>query len=271
LKPGITRLQFAFVMLQLAVLFVTPVVLRSMDVNRSILSERDFYIVWWVVGMLPAAYELFARLDGRGRIASVSPDAQAAPTTAYVVLPFVSLLVHLGIIHWVYRVDYVGSHAGPLLLGLALVLNRFSPTTLVPRKDVVALRLLLPMAAVLVSMNNPFVFDLEIVYPRLVLTPLNLSVAGAFLVYFYSFLLPYARLVLTAGAMTAIAYFFGPTWQQLESFLQAAWGRGVTAADRMMPRTLGEWGVIGLVASFAFLAIGFALSLRKHPETHQPK
>jgi hypothetical protein len=30
-----------------------------------------------------------------------------------------------------------------------------------------------------------------------------------------------------------------------------------------MPKTLSDWGMIGLVASFAFLAIGFWLSLSK--------
>lgn len=266
LKPGFTALQFAFVMLQLTVLFVSPVVLRWTDANRSILNPRDFYVMWWIVGLLPAAYELLTHAD-RGRIMSVSADAQTAPTTAYLSLPFVSLLLHLGIIHWVYRVDYVGAHAAPLLLGLTLVINRFGPSTKFTRPDLVFLRAALPAAAVLVSLNQPFVFDLGIAYPRLVVTPLNLSIAGAFFVYLYCFLMPWLRMVLVAGAAAAMFYFFGPTWQQIDRFLMNGWDRGMALADRAAPKTLGEWGVLGLIASFAFLAIGFAFSLRKHPES----
>ena len=269
LKPSFTALQFLFVLAQLAVLFTLPVVLRWLDTSRGpgdgVGDPRQFYIVWWIVGMLPALYELFTHLD-RGRIVSVAPTAQAAPTTAYLVLPFVSLLAHMGILHWVYRVDYYGAHAAPLLLGLTLVLNRYTPTRVLPRKDLVTLRLLLPAMAVLVSVTNPFVFDAGLNYPRLTLTTFNLALAGAFLVYVYCFLMPYARYVLVAGAATAALYVVGPTWQQIDRAVQQSWSRGTGVAERLVPKTLGEWGVVGLVASFAFLALGFWISLRKQPD-----
>ena len=197
---------------------------------------------------------------------SVSPNAQAAPITAYLALPYISLLAHVGVLHWVYIVDFVGAHAGPVLLGLTLVLDRFSPNKLLPRKDLLTLRLLLPAAAVLVSMNNPFTFGPAWSYPRVELTTFNLAVAGASLVYLYCFLMPYARIVLAAGAVAALWYVFGPTFGQVTTGVQRGWDYGVDVTDKLAPKTLADWGVIGLVASFAFLAIGFWVSLRKQPD-----
>jgi hypothetical protein len=265
LKPSFTALQFGFVVAQLAVLFAAPILLRWLDGNRGILGPREFYGVWWAVGLLPAFYELLAHID-RGRIVSVSPEAQAAPTAAYLAIPFVSLLVHLGILHWVYQVDYVGAHAAPLLLGLAVVLNRHSPTKLLPRKDLLLLRLLLPAAAVMVSWNSPMTFPTELRYPAIELTPAKLAVVGAFLVYIYSFLLPYAVTALAAGATAAALYAFGPSWQQIANTTQTGWDKGATIADRLMPKTPADWGVVGLVASFGLLAIGFWMSMRKPPD-----
>jgi hypothetical protein len=128
-----------------------------------------------------------------------------------------------------------------------------------------ALRLLLPAAAVLVSVNNPFHFTLHDRYPTLTLTPLNLTLAAAFLTYVYCFLLPHARLFLAAGAVAALAYVFGPSRRQITDTLDTAWDWTSNLAQRAVPRTMSDWGILGLVASFAFLLLGFWLSLTKRP------
>jgi hypothetical protein len=266
LRPNFTPTQYGFVLLQLGVLFVTPLALRWLDANRGIVNPKQFYGLWWVIGLLPAVYELLTRIDPRGRVMSVSPNAQAAPITAYLALPYVSLLAHVGVLHWVYIVDFVGAHAGPVLLGLTLVLDRFSPNKLLPRKDLLTLRLLLPAAAVLVSMNSPFTFGPAWSYPRIELTTFNLAIAGAFFVYLYCFLLPYARIVLAAGAGAALCYSFGPTVQQSINLLSKGWDYATDFGEQIAPKTLADWGVLGLIASFAFLALGFAISLRKPPD-----
>ena len=263
LRPSFTAWQYAFVLVQLGAVFAAPCVFRWLDAGDGLANPRHFYGAWWVVGLLPALYEVLARLDRGREPLSVSPHAQAAPTLAYLVVPFVSLLTHLGILHFVYDVRFYGAHAAPVLLGLAVVLNRYSPTSFVPRKDLLALRVLLPAMAVVVSANNPFTFPLDLTYPRVTLTPLNLAVAGAFLTYVYSFLLPHAALALAAGAAAAAVYVFGPSRHQVVQVVRAAWATSEEAGRRLVPKTLADWGVIGLVASFAFLAIGFWISLRK--------
>jgi hypothetical protein len=264
LKPSFTAFQYAFVLAQLAVVFAAPCAFRWLDGDGGVVNPRHFYAVWWVVGLLPVVYELLARLDRRGRDpVSVAPAAAAAPTAAYLVVPFVSLLTHVGMLHFVYETDFYGAHAAPVLLGLTFVLNRYSPTSLLPRKDLLVLRLLLPAAAVLVSANSPWRFPLDFDYPSLVLTPLNLAVAGAFLTYVYCFLLPHAALLLAAGALAAAAYAFGPSRRQVVEVVRDWWGAAAEAVRRVVPKTLADWGVVGLVASFAFLALGFWISLRK--------
>ena len=42
--------------------------------------------------------------------------------------PMASLLVHLGMLHWVYRVPFLAADASPVLLGLAVALARVRPT-----------------------------------------------------------------------------------------------------------------------------------------------
>lgn len=264
LRPSFTAVQYGFVLVMLAVVFGAPCVFRWLDADGGVVNARHFYAAWWVVGMLPALYELLARLDRRGRDpVSVAPAASAAPTTAYLVVPFVSLLTHVGILHYVYEVDFYGAHAAPVLLGLTLVLNRYTPTALLPRKDLLVLRLLLPMAAVLVSAGSRWEFPLDGLYPGLVLTPRSLAVAGAFLTYVYCFLLPYAAVLIPAGAVAAAAYVFGPSRQQVLDVVRAMWTASTDAVRRVVPKTMADWGVVGLVASFAFLGLGFWISLRK--------
>jgi hypothetical protein len=115
-------------------------------------------------------------------------------------------------------------------------------------------------------MNNPFTFGPAWGYPRVELTTFNLAVAGAFFVYLYCFLLPYARIVLATGAVAALMYVFGPTGTQVSNGLSRGWDFSVNVTDALAPKTLADWGVIGLVAAFAFLAIGFWISLRKQPD-----
>jgi hypothetical protein len=260
------------------VVFAVPCVLRVLDGDHGAVGPRHLYVVWWLAALLPALYELVARLDPLGRdpvpaigAARASRPGHAAPTRAYLALPYVSLLTHIAILHYVYNRPYVGADAAPVLIGLALVLNRYSPNSLIPRSDLLGLRLLLPLAAVLVSTNNPFVFPIGSGYPRLTITPLNLSMAAAFVTYVYCFLLPHAALFLGVGAGIAAVYVLGPSREQVMSAGRSAGQWSAAAAHRLVPRTTAHWGVLGLVASFAFLLLGFWVSLRKRPGELSPQ
>jgi hypothetical protein len=268
LKPAFTLMQYGFVLLQLGILFATPSIFRWVNLHRHAIGPRDFYALWWVTALLPAVYEVVSRFDvWRATPTSVAARAQAAPTMTYLWLPYVSLLTHFGILHYVYDTGFHAAHAAPVLLGLTLILNRVSPTSLMPRRDLMVLRFLLPLAAVMVSMGRMFAFPLHATYPVVTLTPLNLAIDGAFLTYVWCFLRPNARLFVATWAVAKSMYILGPTHQQMEQWLNSGWEWTATSTDRMMPKTVADWGLIGLVGSFAFLAIGFWVSLsRRHGE-----
>jgi hypothetical protein len=263
LKPDFTPLQFAFVLVQMMVLFATPSVLWWMNDGRGLVGAKHLYVVGWATALIPALYEVVAWVD-RSRV--VSGVASVAPTRAYLVLPYLSLMTHIGILHYVYDQPFRGAHATPWLLGLTLILNRAQPMRLMPRKDLAVLRFLLPLAAVLVAVNNPFEFRIRSAYPSLTLTPLALAMAGAYLTYVYCFLAAHAGMFLAAGAVAGVAYVLGPSREQIGDGLKAAWAWTATLTQRLVPKTLADWGVVGLVASFAFLAIGFWVSLGKRGE-----
>lgn len=267
LKPDFTPLQFAFVMLQMLVLFATPSVLWWLNDGRGQVGAKHLYVVGWATVLIPALYEVVAWVDGRraGGGGVVRAASNVAPTTAYLVLPYLSLLTHIGILHYVYDQPFRGAHATPWLLGLTLILNRASVNRLMPRTDLTALRFLLPLAAVLVSVNNPFEFHVRSAYPSLTVTPLALAMVGAYLTYVYCFLLAHARVFLAAGGVAAVAYVLGPSREQIGGGLKTAWEWTSTLTQRLVPKTLADWGVVGLVASFAFLLIGFWVSLGKRP------
>jgi hypothetical protein len=139
-----------------------------------------------------------------------------------------------------------------------------------PRKDLAVLRFLLPLVAVLVAVNNPFEFRIRSAYPSLTLTPLTLAMAGAYLTYVYCFLLAHAGVFLAAGALAGAAYVLGPSREQIGDGLKATWEWVSTLTQRLVPKTMADWGVVGLVASFAFLLIGFWVSLGKRGEEEEP-
>jgi hypothetical protein len=139
-----------------------------------------------------------------------------------------------------------------------------------PRKDIDVLRALLPAAAIFVSIGTPFTFEIHSTYPVLVLTPLKLALPAAFLTYVYCFFLPHARLLLATGGVAAALYVFGPSRYQLLAVARSAWQWSRDTASSLFPKTTADWGLLGLVASFALLAIGFWVSLSRRPTPPSP-
>jgi len=249
---------------QLATLFAIPVIFRRFDGGD--LPAGFLYGAAWAAGLLiPAS---FAVSQFRDRAAA--PPVLNAIVRLICILPWISLVLHLGMLHWVYQVHLYGAEVAPLLLGLTCALYYVQPSGFVSRGQLIALQILLPAAAVLVSLTNPLALCLVGgKNGRFSLTPEHLSIAGAYLVYIYCFGRRYAVRFLVFGAASEIAVMFGPSAQDLGNAMSRAWSVVYRTAWSLVPKTAAQAGVAAIIAAFAFLGIGAVTSFRR--DTGEPK
>jgi hypothetical protein len=255
--------RFVAMVVQLAAMFAMPLVFRRMD--HGDLSPKVFYVAWWCIGLLiPLSQEM-------GR----SSRAMTASKTSvlYGAMPWLSLILHAGILHYVYNVPFFGADAAPLLLALAFILRHAQPTGLMPRKDVVVLGALLPIVAMMVSLNNPLPLCFNLgSNAAIAITPTRLAIAGAYLTYVFCFLRSYAIIFVVIGAAAVPAWMFGPTIDQITNAFAKGWNIIVNLIGHLIPQTALDWGITAIAAAFAFLGIGAAVSLthRIHPPVEPP-
>jgi len=247
--------RFIYALAQVAALLAIPCVLRAID--HGAISPRALYATWWVVGLMPVVQEIATGIWGVGH-------RQRVPAVAavYLVLPWISLAAHVGILHYVYGVAYYGAMAAPMLLGLTLLLNRATPESLHARANLFALRAIMPIAAIVVSMNHPLALGMTLKpFAATHVTTTMLAVSGAYLVYVYCFLWHAAGVFLVGGAGVALMYLFGPSVGQIENTAWRGWSWSTDVADRLVSKTLAQWGVVSVLASLVFLIIGAGISL----------
>jgi hypothetical protein len=250
--------EFSFVLIQIGLILAFPLVFSRN--TGGVVSPRTFYIAWWIVGMMPAVYEFlvkFLRTD----------EPRLAPTRAmltYMVLPWLSLAAHLGILHYVYDVPFYGAMAAPALLMLAMVLNHIIPEGVMPRYDIVALRVLLPLAAILVSASSPG--ELTLFFGRsghLAMTTLRLTVVLSYLELMYSFFREYWVFSSVAGIICLLIVAYGPSANQIGTSAHGFWDWLTPIAWDVIPTSQTGCGALLVVAAFIFLALGAAVSLRR--------
>jgi hypothetical protein len=257
LGADLSPARFANVMLQIAALLTIPCVLRGID--HGSVSSASFYAIWWIVGLLPIIEEITLIARGSAHVSHLSGTA-----ALFVSLPLISLIAHVGILHYVYGAEYFGAMAAPLLLGLAILLKRATASSIGTRQQLLAVRVLLPLAAVIVSLNNPHVLMFSL-HPisSITVTPTHLATAGAYLTYIYCFLMPLAGWFLAIGGLLATAFFFGPSFDTIEQVIWRCWTWIVDFTNWIIPKTLTAWGIVSVLASFFFLLLGAAVSLAK--------
>ena len=138
---GLGMRTFGFFVVQLAVVYGLPILFSWAEVDGAV-SPRVMYGCWWVVGILPLAYDLIARWTGAGQRDAV----QQVVRRVYLMGPWVMLVAHVGFSHWAHQSDFVLADVGPVLLGMAIASRRVELG--VVERAVVRI---LPAAAVLVT------------------------------------------------------------------------------------------------------------------------
>jgi hypothetical protein len=261
------RRVFSVIGLELLFLFALPSVFKQIAHNGS-LTNGQFYATWFLVALVPVIYETQSRIFDP----SASTD-DAGPLAfirrLYLTLPFISLLAHLGMLHWVYNVDFHLADGALVVLGLSIPLARLQPQTPIANDVLRLLRCGLPAAAIVMScMDSPAIsWPLG---PRLTLTPIMFTLAGAYLAYVYLYFWPYALYCLSGAMAGVLVIMFGPTpWQIYLAFVHCA-RRFTALLNWLMPSTLLQWGAVAIGAAFAFLGIGASISLRRPREDPPP-
>ena len=250
--------QFIFIMVQIALILALPLAFAHNTGGN--VSPLAFYIAWWIVGLMPAVYEFLVKcLQG-----DETPGPQRPAMITYMVLPWLSLATHLGILHYVYDVPFYGAMAAPMLLSLAMLLSYGVPEALMPRKDIATLRVLLPLAAVVVSASSPS--ELTVFFDHsghFTLTTLRVAMVLAYAEFIYSFIRTYWVFAAVAGAVSLLAVAFGPTLDQMSNSAQNVWYWFTPIGWKLIPTTQTGLGTLFVVCAFVFLVIGAAISLRR--------
>lgn len=268
---------FKLILVQLAVLFATPGVFAYVSRGTGgALPAGLAYAAWWALGVVAVLAALLTRgkrlNELLGEPAAGHEWVEAVVRRSFVWLPFVSLLAHLVLMHWVYDARLHAAYVAPLLMGAAVLLGAATPTRLLKATDLAILRLGLPALGVALSFDAPEAMRLA---PfgggaRVVLTPLLVSLGLAYVVYISLYLARYALRMIVLAVAAVLAYAFGPTPAQVAAAGQqwSAWvlEAVVGAVYRVIPKTTTGWGLTAVAAAFAFLGLGAAISLKKTPE-----
>jgi hypothetical protein len=261
LKLRLTTPEFAYAALQLAGIFMMAGIFKQIakhGVHEGTLSTLTLYGAWWLAGGMLVLATLLLRKPSERRTDS---PMSALPGRLYILLPFVSLLVHLCGANRVYALHFHPANVAPVLLGAAVLLTRWRGDF--GRSFLVGSQAMLAGMAVLISV--PFPPELLVHAGAHVFSPLRVTLtasAGVLAVgFFQSWQLIAAQMA--AAALMAAALGNSPVEMQHHS---VAMGKALVAfLKRLIPETQMHWGIVAVVSSFVMLGIGALVSLRKHP------
>jgi hypothetical protein len=259
------RRTFAFVVLQLVVLLGMPCMLKWVEQPGAMhagITPLQLYTAWWAAGLVLVVFEMMRRLRPGADHSIAGPGVRRDVMRVYAAVPFLSIVAHLGMLHYVYNVTWHLTYAAPVLLGLGVILARDFSGRLLPT-DGRILRATLPALAVAFSLPYPNALAFKLPAIDRALTPILLTVAAAYFTYVYAFVFRHALWYVGAGIVGISTYLFGPTASQTVTTLDTARQWSLSAVRRLIPRTAISWGIIAIIFSFAFLGVGAVLSLRK--------
>jgi hypothetical protein len=249
----------AYIAAQMVFLLGLPGIFRLMRSSTASVSALQIYGIWWLVALLIIAGAFIVR---RGRPTRPSPMA-ALPWRLYVLLPLISLLVHLCGENRVYWVHFHPANLAPVLLATVLAMNqsrlRWHPMVLHASLGLVVL-------SVLISIT-PDVYQPELRHIVLgtIITPLRVALLGsagitAFLAVVHVSII---ASVATAGCLTLAMLGSDPT--DVYFHLVRLARMLINSIRRLIPEGAAQWGVVAISGAFVLLAIGAVVSLKVPP------
>ena len=242
---------FGFFILQLALVYALPIFLARNEVDGSV-SPRILYACWWIVSLLPLLYDLLAKLDPRPLNFSAP---QTALRRAYLYLPWLFLLAHLGFAPWAHNSDFYLPTVAPALIGLALASKRINSSP-----NITAIARLLPALAALLALSNPGPLLWTLQLPGTTLGPprapplLTLVLAAALATAYLISPLALLPATSTTLSLCAMLYIFAHPLATLTR-------RSTTTLISLIPTTPLAWGITTITTAFLLLAAGAWTSL----------
>lgn len=239
------------VLAQMVLLLGVPGVLRYVwEHNNAVLPPMTLYATWWVVALIPIVYLLLMRGE--------SIEKHRGIISVFVALPIISIIAHLCTSNWVYNVRWYHTNLSPLMLGLAIAMGASDRHV---RNLAMRMRLHLLIPAFAIALAVPERSRLNFELAGLALTPLRLTLIGATIVYLHGLLIhrhPYfgfgAGLCLGAAGL-------GPSPQTMSENAHELLMTAARRLWRLVPRTVSQWGLVSVAASFVLLALGLTVSL----------
>jgi hypothetical protein len=258
---------WAFVLLQIATLLAIPIVFKQLSLpNHGRVAPVAVYVAWWVAGLLPVIGTAMWTLPTSPRHAERRQSrADEVLCSLYLVVPFMSLLVHLYSAAWVYEVPFSTAFVAPVLIGLAVAAR--VADALLQRDWVERVQLALLAAAVFLSLEFPDTLQFRVgpIGSNLVIvvSPLRLAL-GMVAVFALYVCWRQHRLacLLVSGACIAAAAL-GHSVSAIRVGLEQLGQMTLMLAWRSVPRTTLQWGCAAIVTAFALLGLGALLSRQK--------
>jgi hypothetical protein len=259
----------------IASMFAMPVVLKAIGDTR--VTTSHFVMLWWGVLGLWALHDVVRYHLGQRVMATPG----ATPQLLLIAIPFISIVSHLGILHYVYDRPFTSAMAAPVLLLIALFIAR------VPRRQsgdepgilgLIQLGMVVAAAIVTLRARTELLATLPLVGE---LTHTHLGLLATYLMCAWLYVPAYFLHASVIGGVSAAAYQFGPSAQQLSEFASMIW-RWLAAVESklsqfmssaassiwafirvVIPSTASGWGSIAVAGSFVLLAVGARITLRK--------
>lgn len=212
------------------------------------------YGLWWLVGALPVLYLWADRPPEHGDDDFARPIGRAS-----LLVPGVSILLHLLTLHWLYDLPIYGAYLTPLYLGIAV--NVAYTLVRVSEGWRTAFQWGGPLVAVLFSRvySDELVFTLG---ESFIVTPLRIALVGAAVIFWIHRSISERPSFVWASILTTSLAVSGPTF----SAMRLRW-------TNLFPETYAEFGIAAVAVAFAMLLLALAVSLwrpRRPPEDRHP-
>jgi hypothetical protein len=219
---------------------------HALGLGRQMLP-LTVYGLWWLVGAIPLLYLWADRPSEHGE-----NDLARTVSRVSLMLPLVSILVHLLSLHWLYDLPIHGAYVTPLLLGIgANVAYTLFDEAAAPK---LVTQWGAPLLALVCSNAAPESLSFEM-GELVVVTPLRLALLAISAVYWMHHSRSRQGAFVFASTFALGLALSGPSF----STMTLTW-------RSLFPETYGELGIAALVGAFAFLALALAVSLSKPTE-----